>query len=681
MPSLLNYQIMTDPTSLQASSDGAPSVGTIYVIVSNTHQEEVSWRYIDVGIPIGPDPDRLTDDRPAITPSVTTTYNTPWDTQDPKFEWDDDEGVFRAQHSAWPGKKLTFPGQQSITLKLANIPVTRGGGPVLLTIRERTGGGDQQAGMPTDSFVTTLAVVKQTPKVPRNFRPTRALLEEGAQVELKWDGPSNLDYWIRFPDGQTQQVAQAGAATPAVDQPYTWPAPGSDPVPVPKRGTTYTLIAGTSIGGQAQHGYFLTTTVHALVPEFESGTRTPWIEGTADKGRVTFTTDGVKVDDQNHALGTVLAKTADVLDVRAGSVKGRTSDSGWIDFPDTGIDVYHGLNKDLGVVTADRADVSGVNTQWVGDRAAGSGWLEFPKTGAILHKDGTHDLGTLTADKADLNGLNTQWVGDRDHDNGWLTFPRAGINVHKDGGQEWGTIAADKADLNGINTKWVQGRATTDGWIEFPTSGVRVYRDGGHDLGTLTADKADLNGLNTLWVGDRDHDNGWLAFPRAGINVHKDGGQEWGTIAADKADLNGINTKWVQGRATTDGWIEFPTSGVRVYRDGGHDLGDLTADKANVNELHAGEGHVKGLLTVGGGMQLSHDGERMFVTMPDRILFFGINEFKKWVSFERGVTVAFGKGNVSMTKDNGMLVSGSNVQIQQGTLSISTGNPPKVREL
>ncbi len=90
---------------------------------------------------------------------------------------------------------------------------------------------------------------------------------------------------------------------------------------------------------------------------------------------------------------------------------------------------------------------------------------------------------------------------------------------------------------------------------------------------------------------------------------------------------------------------------------------------------------MQGLLTVGGGMKLSHDGERMFVTMPDRIIFHGINEFKKWVSLERGMAVSFQTGGVSMTKENGVLFRGSDVQIQQGRLSISTGNPPQVRFL
>ncbi|MED7948411.1 hypothetical protein, partial [Streptomyces sp. BE303] len=247
--------------------------------------------------------------------------------------------------------------------------------------------------------------------------------------------------------------------------------------------------------------------------------------------------------------------------------------------------------------------------------------------------------------------------------------------------KDLGVVTADRADVNGVNTKWVGDRAAGNGWIDFPQTGTTVHKNGTENLGTVTADKADLNGLNTTWVGDRDHGNGWIDFPQAGVNVRKDGTQDWGTVAADKADLNGVNTKWVQGRDTSDGWIEFPKSGVRVYRDGGHDLGAVVADKADVNQLRAGEGHVKGLLTVGGGMKLSHDGERLFVTMPDRILFLGINEFKKWVTFDRGLGVAFGKANFSLTKDYGLLTRGCDVQIQQGKLSISTGNPPHVREL
>ncbi|MFI5530698.1 hypothetical protein ACIA8O_19370 [Kitasatospora sp. NPDC051853] len=546
MPSLLHYEILTDPTSLQASSEGRPSVGTVYVIVSNTHQEDVDWRYIDLVIPVGTGPEDLTADRAAIRPGITTSYNTPWDTADPAFAWDEDEQAFRAQHPTRPGSKQTFPGQQSITLTLENVPVTAGGGLVRLTVRERTGGGDGTAAMPTDAFVTTLAVVKQLPRTPRNFRPRLALLPEGAQVELEWDGPSNLDYWIRFPDGRTVPVALGAAGPVVVDQPYTWPTPGAAPVPVPKRGTTYTLIAGTNVDGQPQHGYFLTTTVHALVPEFENGIRTPWIEGGKDRGRLVLTADGVRVDDRSGGRGTVSAGTVEARDVRTGTVKGLTTDSGRIRFPDSGVEVLHGPGEDLGVVTAERLEVNGVDTKWVGDRAAGHGWVEFPG---------------------------------------------AGIDVRRDGGRAWGVVAADKADLNGVNTKWVQGRDPADGWIE---------------------------------------------FPRSGIDVRRDGGQEPGTVSAGLADLGDLKT---------------------------------------------GGAHVQGRLTVAGGMKLGHEGGRLFTTLPDRIVFHGINEFKQWVTFDRGLATDAGKGSLSITKEYGVLIRGCDVQLQQGRLSVSTGEPPQVRFL
>ncbi|MFJ2646711.1 hypothetical protein ACIO1C_08310 [Streptomyces sp. NPDC087420] len=70
MPSLLNYTVLTDPTSLQASQPGAPSVGTVYVIVSNTRQSDVRWEYIDVEIPVGTGPSDLTHDPTLISASA-----------------------------------------------------------------------------------------------------------------------------------------------------------------------------------------------------------------------------------------------------------------------------------------------------------------------------------------------------------------------------------------------------------------------------------------------------------------------------------------------------------------------------------------------------------------------------------------------------------------------------------
>ncbi|MET8629910.1 hypothetical protein ABZW30_40355 [Kitasatospora sp. NPDC004669] len=591
MPSLLHYEIVTDPTSLRASLTDEPSLGTVYVIVSNTHQAEVKWDYIDVAMPLLNLSSDLTDNPSAVTASIERTYQNPLD-DELEFAWDSGSNCFRAQLSrAQPPtrKHALLDGHGALVLKLENIPVSAGAGLSLLEIRDNAYGGDGNLARRDGHYTTHLGLVKQTPRVPRNFRAQKSLVNGDAneQLVLLWDGPTDLDYEILDQPGTAIHHERAVPGAAAAHKDYRWPTSA------PKRGTTYTLVAKAPGAGQQQRGYFLTTTVHAVVPEFESGTRTPWVEGTAGKGRVTFATDGVEVHRPNGNLGRV---TAD--DVITRVVQGLTDSAGWITFPDRGVNVYHGHGATLGVLTAARVDAEGVNTTWVGSREAGQGWIAFTQPGATLYKD-----------------------------------------------------------------------------------------DSGQERGTFTAEKVDVHGLNTTWVGDRDGGKGWLEFPQSGINVRKDGGGAWGNVAADKADLNGINTKWVQGPGTGDGWIEFPPEGVRVLRDGGHDLGTVIAGKANLHELHtvdarvSGEAHVQGLLTVGGGMKLSHDGERMFVTMPDRIIFHGINEFKKWVTLERGMAVSFQTGSVEITKENGVLFRGSDVQIQQGQLSISTGNPPQVRVL
>ncbi|QIQ04927.1 hypothetical protein [Streptomyces liangshanensis] len=588
MPSLLHYTVVTDPTSLPAPQPGAPSVGAVYVIVSNTHQSEVRWEYIDVEIPVGSGPSDLTDDPAVIIASADPDY-TAWLEPVPDFGWDAGLGRFRARHPQ--GGRLTLPYDQSLVLKLEGIPVSGAAGLVRVRVLEKSGGGDDNVPMRRDHFTTTLGLVKQAaPRIPRNFRPDRnslADVDAGGNVILKWDGPDNLDYWIRDPEGNETVVATAAQGSPVTQQAYMW-----SPIVPPKRGTTYTLVAGTRGPGQPEQGYFLTTTVHALVPEFGSGTRTPWVEGTVNQGRITFSADGAEI---------------------------RNGSGGW---------------------------------------------------------------GTVHADKADVDGVTTTWVRGRGADDGWIEFPETGLNVFHGQQKEWGVVHADKADVNGVNTKWVQGRGADDGRIEFPESGLDVFHGQGRDWGVVHADKADLNGVNTKWVQGRGADDGWIEFPGTGLNVFHGSGREWGNVHADKADVNGVNTKWVQGRDTGDGWIDFPKSGVRVFADGQDEWGTLKAGKADLDDLVTGEAVVRGHLAVGGGMKLSHEGEPLLLTLPDRIVFQGINDFQKWVTFADGLAVTYSKtGSVWISKAAQGLIVRGDFQVEGGNISVSKGNPPQVRTL
>ncbi|MEU5427142.1 hypothetical protein AB0H73_16275 [Streptomyces olivoreticuli] len=401
MPSLLNYAVITDPTSLQASQPGAPSVGTVYVIVSNTHQSAVTWEFIDVEIPVGSGVSDLTSNPTAISASIDPSY-TVWLAPAPVFGWDSTLGRFRAHSPS--GGRLTLPDQGSLVLKLEDIPVSSAEGLVLLKMYERSGGGDDNIPIRRADFTTTLGLVKQAPKTPRNFRPEKKSLvdvDAGEKVVLKWEGPDSLDYWIRDPQGN-EVLAQSAAQGPRVNQrTYTWSPPST-----PKRGTTYTLVAGTVGAGQQQQGYFLTTTVHARVPEFAGGTRTPWVEGTPSKSRVTFSAAGVEIRNGTGGWGTVAADKVDVDRVDTASVHGRNSDDGWIDFPKAGLHVHRDGQPQLGTLSAGQVDVDRVDTASVHGRNSDDGWIDFPKSGVRV-REGQNNLGTLKAEKAVLDDLLT----------------------------------------------------------------------------------------------------------------------------------------------------------------------------------------------------------------------------------------------------------------------------------
>ncbi|AUG76244.1 hypothetical protein CFP65_1345 [Kitasatospora sp. MMS16-BH015] len=596
MPSLLHYEILADPSTLQASADGMPSVATLYLIASNSHQAPVQWESIDVDVRADSGASGLTDDRPQVVASIEPTYLRSFDER-PEFDWDKTLQAYRAQSPAPAGRPMTLLGGEALILKLENVPVSRGAGLVQIRIEETSWGGDGSLAYRSAPYRSVLGVVKQIPKVPANFRAERSLLDvdAGQKVLLKWDGPSNLAYWIRHPDGTEEFITGPGTGPVTLDS-YSWSTDA------PKRGTTYTLIAGTRDGATAQHGYFLTTTVHALIPAFDHGTRSPWVEGTTDRGRVTFTPDGLRVDDTQHALGTVTAKAAVLREVSA----------------HTGaIDTLTAKSVTAEAVTADTVTAKGVTA----DSAA---------------------IDTVTAKSVSADTVTTDALAAKT-----VTADSATID----------RVAADAATI---------GTATID---------------------TVIAKDVSSDTVTTGAVRGRAADAGRIEFPASGVNVYKNGSQEWGTLAADKADLNGINTKWVQGRSSSDGWIEFPPAGLRVLRDGGQEPGIIGAHQADLDILRTGEARVtgeariKGLLTAGGGMKLYHEGERLLVTMPDRIVFTAVNEFRRWVTFDRGISVAFGSGTASITQEGGMIVRGGNLQVQQGTLSVSTGNPPNVRQL
>lgn len=142
----------------------------------------------------------------------------------------------------------------------------------------------------------------------------------------------------------------------------------------PTRGTIYTLVGrAPQSAGQPDRGYFLTTTVHARIPEFESGTRTPWIEEADNASRVAFSPTGVDIL-SGGTLGTVTADEGILVSaLRTKRARGLDDGDGWVEFPADGIRVGHGGDSELGTVTAERVSANGVNTAWVQGRGTCDG--------------------------------------------------------------------------------------------------------------------------------------------------------------------------------------------------------------------------------------------------------------------------------------------------------------------
>ncbi|MFJ7209165.1 hypothetical protein ACIQWR_37245 [Streptomyces sp. NPDC098789] len=496
----LHYDILTDPAPLQVPVAGEERRGSVYIVVSNPTLDEVIWYSIEVRVPCGQGDGDLTAHPKTITARVERNTGTKQG-EEPIVAWDDTTGVLTV--TARPNTLFQEAG--SMALVLDGFPVSAASGLVLLRVTERAANGAFVRRTPV-----TLSLLKQLPKVPRNFRAQQSLVAGGQDVVLRWDGPDTLVYRIQGPDGSPEAVAPSQGATG-----WQWsPAPGREP----KRDATYTLIA-TSPGGE-QPGYFLTTTVHLRSPEFEgvtatAGIHSPWVEGTADRGRIVFTPQGAWIRDAADDPGELSAARADVETVTAERVRGRGGDAGWIRFPSDGIRVGRGSGGDLGTVTADKISVNGINTQWVGDRDAGKGWVEFPPSGVNVRKDGKQDWGTVAADLADLNGINTTWVQGRTAADGWIEFPPAGLNVFQgSGSRQWGTVAADKADLNDLATDraqvkerlTLQGGLSVDNVLETQDGPPRLIVHGRLDAegevkadGTVTV-AADLTALGMLRV-------------------------------------------------------------------------------------------------------------------------------------------------------------------------------------
>lgn len=206
----LVYDILTDPAPLHVSEPGEESRGAVCVVVSNPTNDEAIWYSMEVRVPFGGKGGDLTPRPEAITARVGQNHATEQG-KEPMESWDTENGVFTV--SPQPGTLFKEAG--SLVLVLDGFPVSSEPGLVLPQVTERAANGARVRKNPVP-----LSLLKQVPRVPRDFRPKESLVA-GKDVVLQWDGPDTLVYTIQGPDGppgaNAANTKWVGTTTPARD--------------------------------------------------------------------------------------------------------------------------------------------------------------------------------------------------------------------------------------------------------------------------------------------------------------------------------------------------------------------------------------------------------------------------------------------------------------------------------
>lgn len=418
---VLNYTVLTDPAPLEASVPGQPTQykGTVYLVVTNTRRS-AGWTGIEVKVSHGTTASDLTSD-PAIDPS-TQAEGTFTDAQSVLFNptqaptteqlvvGPGANGFDVAFHPA-SGLAGDFEVGDCMMLKLKNLTIAPHAGETVLVVKEHSNN-------PTGGWNTSYAVVPvvKVPAKPRNFRPDQVVVKAQGSIQLSWEGSDTFTYKILYPGASAPVTVSGGQWSP----------------PAPERTTTYTLIATDP---STQQTYTLSTTVQVsnpILPELTvtTGIDTPWIQGTTDKGRLTFAGTGADLSDTSHApsSGTLTAQQANLTNV-----------------------------------TAQQAQVSG-------DLSAGNVNANSITAGISIK---TADL---TADNAEFDGVRTNWVRGRNADDGGFSFREEGVNLHQGAGTKRGILYALYLDVEYVKTRILRGQGDEHGWIGFRDDGVNIHR-------------------------------------------------------------------------------------------------------------------------------------------------------------------------------------------------------------
>jgi hypothetical protein len=244
---LLDYQITTSPSPLQASpAGGDPAVGEIDIVVSNGTDAPIYCNKITIALPVGDDAQDVV---AAANTSVIHCAATPSDQWQLLPAGSSDPGVFIATPLQTGYQELTTDG---LFLQIYNIKVNGQVGTFELDLQESSG--------PDGNTFTNHDAAFLLPKFPYgfsfgDFTASSPQVANGSSVTLSWTGSENATYTIL-----------AGGASPVdVTNVRSWPSPPlhSD--------TTFILDAAVVVNNVTVHHY-ASVTVTVLDPDLVAST-------------------------------------------------------------------------------------------------------------------------------------------------------------------------------------------------------------------------------------------------------------------------------------------------------------------------------------------------------------------------------------------------------------------------
>ncbi|MFI6802161.1 hypothetical protein [Streptosporangium canum] len=456
---MLTYTLITDPAPLAASEAGrqSKSMGTVYLLVTNTGQQAAFWSTIEVEVPVGNGAGDLTSDFNKVRPEGE--YGPRSGTRSSVNVQPGPQGSNAFQATA-PGGRTPFAPGDYMVLTLANVAVAPTAGLAVLRVTENAS--RTKTGRLSKSFAA-VALVKTTPKeipAPHSFLADNTVVDAGTKVTLSWEGSDDFTYEILFPGGRkpVPQVKHTGSHGP-----YSVVLDTAD---APKRDTTYTLIA--SFGTQ-RHTF--TTTVQVRNPILETltainGVATPWVQGASKgDGAFTFSQGAMHVRHEfgsqeggalyageatvsGVATGEVIADRITVNRVNTERVQGKAN-TGSLTFTADGVEVSNNSGGQ-GAVLADRIAVNRVNTERVQGKSTGDGWITFPYGGIQVACGAYYDTPRLGYVFAQTICLNQSFSGEEE--NRWIDLSDGGeVSVkHRgtDGMTSYGSLKVSRVDTD-----------------------------------------------------------------------------------------------------------------------------------------------------------------------------------------------------------------------------------------